>query len=151
MKKSCTKDCTHSGALLFPTKSVYLLNQNTLVHPLSLKFCVPTQPKYSRAPSFYQILRTCSTKYSSAPSSPQNLRTYLTKIFKCTRFPSNSAYLLDQTILECTLIPSNSAYLLDQSILMHPLSLEFRAPTQPKYSGAPLILPFLRTYLTKIF
>jgi hypothetical protein len=64
---------------LFLSNSTYLLDEDILAHPLSIKFYVPTWQKHSSAPSFYQILRTYSTKFSSAPSFYWILCTYSTK------------------------------------------------------------------------
>jgi hypothetical protein len=45
--------------------------------PLFLKFCIPTWPNCSRAPSFRQILRSYSTIYSSSTPLDVTISTYL--------------------------------------------------------------------------
>ena len=110
-----------------------------------LCFSVPLNPTHDQSISAYPLDQNILAhprfnnfrvptriKYSGAPSIQQFPHTFLVKLFLRTH---------NQSISAC---------LLDQNILAHPQTIHFCVPSWAKYSSAPTINPFPRTYLTRI-
>ncbi len=154
----------------------YLLDKSILAHALSIKVYIPTQQKYSSAPSFYQILcmtylllnknilaHPLSIKFYEQYLLDKNILAHPHSIKVCvpTWQKYSSAPSLYQSLRMTNLLNKNILahplsikfyvqYLLDKNILAYPPSIKVYVLTRQKYSSTPSFYQILCTYLTKI-